>query len=353
MQEALLVGQDEGGMRLDLFLAQKISGVSRSRLHRWISEGRVSIEGVSVRPSLPLRAGWRVVLDRPADVPTTLAAEPVPLEIVHEDEDLIVINKPAGLAVHPGAGRSTGTLVHGLLHLHPDREWPGSPERPGIVHRLDRDTTGLLLVACQDKSYIDLRRQISEREVRRAYVALVWGTPTLASGLIDLPIGRDPRDRRRMAVVRRGGRASRTRYRVLKEFGPVSLLEVRLETGRTHQIRVHLAHGGFPVFGDSVYGGGRSFLSRIAMQDRPRYSEWLRCLNRQALHAYHLGLRHPRDHQWWVFEAPVPDDFDLVLRGLVASAGGSNEVQPGEPGRSSDPAAGGPADGRKRRRGDA
>lgn len=330
MPERFSVEPDDEGTRLDLFLAGRLTDVSRSRIRHWIKDGHVSIEGASVKPSLPLKTGWKVLLDRPEIPPTTLEAEPVPLHVVHEDQDLIVVCKPAGLAVHPGAGRSSGTLVNGLLHLHPDRDWPGPPERPGIVHRLDRNTTGLLVVACNGASYLELRRQISQHSVRRAYVALVWGTPEPAEGLIDARIGRDPRDRKRMAVLRRGGRPARTRYRLIKAFEHVSLLEVRLETGRTHQIRVHLAHAGFPVFGDPTYGGGKKYLQRVTPSERPTWAARLRRLNRQALHAYHLCLGHPRDQSEWVFEAPVPDDFDSLLGELASDARGEDEVQPGD-----------------------
>ena len=321
--EAFLVAPDEEGDRLDRFLARRLDGVSRTRVRRWIDEGRTRIEGETIKPSLPLRAGWEVLLDRPEEPVPTLLPEPVDFRIVHEDEAILVIDKPPGLTVHPGAGRESGTLVHGLLHHDPDRAWPGSPDRPGLVHRLDRDTSGLLVVARTAEAYADLREQIAARRVGRAYATLVWGTPEPPEGTIDGPIGRDPRDRRRMAVVRRGGRPARSRYRLLRRLDPLSLLEVRLETGRTHQIRVHLAHAGVPVFGDPTYGGGARFLLRLAPRDRPLWSGRLRRLNRQALHAYHLSFRHPRDGLRWVFESPMPRELDDLLRELVA---GDREV---------------------------
>ncbi len=322
-EEEFTVTPEEAGSRLDRFLAARIPDVSRSRLQRWLEEGRIRVSGLAaVKPSLPLKAGWTVRFVRPAPAPAALAPAPVPIHVVHEDEDLLVVNKPAGLTVHPGAGRAgEATLAHGLLHLHPDRHWPGPAERPGIVHRLDRLTSGLLAVACSERSYLDLQRQISRREARRGYVAVVWGVPAAAAGVIDAPMGRDPRDRRRMAVVLKGGRPARTRYRLLRALDHVSLLEVRLDTGRTHQIRVHMAYAGFPVFGDPIYGGGRAFLERIAPGERSLWAARLRRLNRQALHAYHLRLRHPRDGRHWVFEAPLPDDLEALLGDLIDQPG--------------------------------
>jgi 23S rRNA pseudouridine1911/1915/1917 synthase len=317
MAESYIVGQDEEGQRLDHFLVTRIPDISRSRLRRWLDDGLITVEGQSsIKAGLPLRAGWTVHVNPPEPVPSILKPEAIAMRIVHEDDDLIVIDKPAGLTVHPGAGRRDGTLVHGLLHLHPNRIWPGPPERPGIVHRLDRETSGLLVVACNDRAYLDLQGQIARREASRRYIALVWGAPNPAQGVIDAPMGRDPRDRKKMAVVAQGGRAARTNYRVLRGYGPLSLLEVRLESGRTHQIRVHLSHAGFPVFGDPTYGGGRAFLPRIAPAARLLWTDRLRRLNRQALHAYHLSISHPRDHRGWVFEAPVPGEIEVLLREL-------------------------------------
>ncbi len=322
MAESFVVGPEDVGTRLDRFLAARLPDVSRSLIRRWLDSGHVSIEGVSVKPSLLLREGCSIRLDRPRSVETRLVPEPIDLRIVHEDDAIVVIDKPAGLTVHPGAGRSAGTLVNGLLHRYPDRDWPGDPERPGIVHRLDRKTSGLLVVALDAKAYFVLRRQIAEHSSRRAYVALVWGTPEPAVGVIAGRIGRDPQDRKKMAVVRRGGRPARTHYRLLHPFERVSLLEVRLETGRTHQIRVHMAHAGFPVFGDETYGGGKAFLRRLDPKERPLWFERLRRLNRQALHAYHLSFRHPHDGKRWVFESPVPFDIDALLRELTPSGQG-------------------------------
>jgi 23S rRNA pseudouridine1911/1915/1917 synthase len=324
-EEEFTVSENESGTRLDRLLAIRIPDVSRSRIRTWIDEGMVSVDGVAEKPSLQLKPGQLIRLARPAPLPSTLTPEPVPIHVVYEDEDILVLNKPAGLTVHPGAGRREGTLAHGLLHLRPEREWPGPPERPGIVHRLDRLTSGLMVVACSGRAYLDLQGQIARHELTRGYVALCWGCPATPSGAVDAPIGRDLRDRKKMAVVRRGGRPARTRFRLLRRLDPLSLLDVRLETGRTHQIRVHMAYIGLPIFGDPIYGGGRVFLPRIASEERPLWSARLRRLNRQALHAYHLALRHPRDGRRWVFESPVPDEIDNLLIEMTERTAGGEE----------------------------
>lgn len=324
-EEEFVVSEQEGGTRLDRFLAVRISDVSRSQFRKWLDQGLVTVDGVAVKPSSLLKPGSRVRLNRPEPLPSTLLPEAIPIHIVHEDEDILVLSKPAGLTVHPGAGRRQGTLAHGLLNLHPERIWPGPPERPGIVHRLDRLTSGLMVVACSGRGYLDLQGQIARRELSRGYIALCWGCPSSASGTIEAPIGRDLRDRKRMAVVRRGGRPAKTHFRLLQRLDPLSLIELRLETGRTHQIRVHMAHIGLPVFGDPVYGGGRVFLSRVSSEDRGLWSTRLRRLNRQALHAYHLALRHPRDGRPWVFEAPVPEEIETLLMELLEGAAPGEE----------------------------
>lgn len=317
--ERFEVAEGDRGARLDRFLTSRLVDVSRSKVQAWIAEGRVAImpPQSDTKPSLALKAGWFVTLVRPEEAPPGLVGEPIPIHVLHEDEDLIIVHKPAGLTVHPGAGRRTGTLVHGLIHRYPGRVWPGSPERPGIVHRLDRQTSGLLAVAASARGYASLLRQIAQRTARRGYIAIVWGAPSAETGTIEAPIGRDPADRRRMAVARRGGRPARSHYRLLRSYGDVSLLEVRLDTGRTHQIRVHMAHVGFPVLGDPIYAGGREFVKRLAPQDRAVWLARLRRLNRQALHAYHLTLEHPRDASRWTFESPLPDDMEHLLLDLV------------------------------------
>jgi 23S rRNA pseudouridine1911/1915/1917 synthase len=319
MPERFPVPAEMEGTRLDRFLAGGLVDVSRSRVQRWLEEGRIGIEGFAgdVKASLPLKEGWVVTLERPAVVPSEIPPMSVPLHVVHEDEYLLVINKPAGISVHPGAGEPRPTIVHGLLHLEPGRAWPGPPDRPGIVHRLDRDTSGLIVVARTEGARLDLQGQLARHEAARGYLALVWGTPSPGVGTIDAKITRDPRIRTRMAVSMSEGRPARTHYRVLRAFDRVALLDVRLETGRTHQIRVHMEHAGFPVFGDPTYGG-RAFAGRLSPGERPLWLARLRRLNRQALHAYHLHFRHPRDGRTWAFEAPPPSEFEDLLKELTA-----------------------------------
>jgi 23S rRNA pseudouridine1911/1915/1917 synthase len=243
-----------------------------------------------------VRAGDLIVVEIPPARPTELRPEPIPLEIVYEDGELLVINKPAGLAVHPGAGRPTGTLVHAVLAHCPDLPGIGGGVRPGIVHRLDKDTSGLLVVAKTEAALRALQEQIQARRARRDYLALVHGTVAAEEGTIDAPLGRDARHRTRMAVVASGRRAV-THYRVVERFADATLLEVRLQTGRTHQIRVHCASIGHPVVGDRLYGR--------------RSNPW--GLRRQALHAFKLSFAHPATGAEMSFVAPLPGDMEAVL----------------------------------------
>jgi 23S rRNA pseudouridine1911/1915/1917 synthase len=252
-----------------------------------------------------VRAGERVRVEIPPAEPARLTPEFLPLTIVYEDADLLVIDKPAGLAVHPGAGRRSGTLVHAVLAHAPDLAGVGGALRPGLVHRLDKDTSGLLVVAKNDAALRSLQEQVQTRGMRREYLALVHGHVAPSTGMVEAPIGRDAHHRTRMAIVASGRRAV-THYRVLERFAGATLLEVRLETGRTHQIRVHCASLGHPVIGDPVYG----------RQPNP----W--GLRRQALHAFRLSFAHPRSGVALRFLAPLPPDLEPVLRQLRA---GSNE----------------------------
>ncbi len=269
------------------------------RIQELIKAGLVTVDGRPQKPSFRVQPGQRIVVEIPPSPETELKPEEIPLWIVYEDEDLLVLNKPPGLVVHPGAGRTSGTLVNALLAYDPRIAKVGSPLRPGIVHRLDKDTSGLLVVARNEVSYLKLSAQIKDRKVSRTYLALVHGDLPLAAGTIEAPIGRHPILRRRMAVVPTGRRAV-THYRVLERFGEYTLVEVSLETGRTHQIRVHLAHIGHPVVGDPVYARRRNPFG----------------LTRQALHAYRLALYHPRTGERMEFTVPLPDDLEEVLEKL-------------------------------------
>jgi len=303
----------QAGERLDRFLAGAQGELSRSRLQTLILEGRVQVNGRVARSSLRLKDGDRVCVDLPPPRLATLVAENIPLTIVYQDESLLVVNKPPGMVVHPGAGVSTGTLAQALLHHDSGIAAVGGAGRPGIVHRLDRDTSGLMVVARRGQAYRALIEAIKNREVKRRYLALAWGSPRAASGVVDAAIGRDPRRRQRMAVVTRGGKPARTRWRVTERFGVCSALEIDLETGRTHQIRVHLEHLSHPVVGDRVYGGRSRMRLSPSPAERSVREALLDMLPRQALHASELELAHPESGERLHFEAPLPEDFAAAL----------------------------------------
>jgi 23S rRNA pseudouridine1911/1915/1917 synthase len=320
----LRVPETGAGGRLDRFLAAAQPDLSRSRLQALIRAGQVTVSGHAARASRRLRAGERVCVELPDPAARAVALEPeaIPLVIVHEDEHLIVLDKPAGLVVHPGAGVATGTLVHALLHHAPAIAGVGGAGRPGIVHRLDKETSGLMVVAKTPAAHRALVELLRARAVRRRYLAIVWGLPRAASGTIEGAIGRDPRQRKRMAVVARGGKPARTRWRVRERLAGAALLEVALDTGRTHQIRVHLAHIGHPVAGDPLYGGrGRTQLSRTA-GERSLRAVVLEALPRQALHAAGLEFPHPVTGAAMSFTSPPPEDFGRALESLRGSAAG-------------------------------
>jgi 23S rRNA pseudouridine1911/1915/1917 synthase len=287
----------------------------------------VNCDGAVVsRPSQQVRDGQVFVVTVPRPPAAAAGPEPIPLDIVYEDRYLLVINKPRGMVVHPAPGHAAGTLVNAVLAHCPELEADGDPVRPGIVHRLDKDTTGLVAVAKDALTRARLQRQIAERQVHRVYLALVHGTLESPEGEIEAPIGRDPRDRKRMAVVAHG-RPSLTRWRVLAEMGGFSLLEIRPHTGRTHQIRVHLASKGHPVVGDPVYGLGRparkgrggAMVSGARRSDAGRSDAGKTGLRGQALHAWKLSFEHPRTGAAVELEAPLPRDFLDALDGLRRS----------------------------------
>lgn len=289
---------DEAGERLDRYLARALPDVSRAQVQRLIRQGLVVLEGETVRPSTPVQPGMKVLVQIPAPASDTVAPEPIPLEVVYEDDDLLVVNKPAGMVVHPAYGHRGGTLVNALLARYPNLA-VGEAGRPGIVHRLDRDTSGLILVAKTEAALEYLRRQFKSRQVKKTYLALVHGQPPAPEGIIEAPIDRDPHQRQRMAVVATG-RTARTRYRLLEDVGDYSLLTVSPETGRTHQIRVHLAWLGIPVAGDRVYGRARDRLG----------------LGRQFLHAWRLAFERPGGKGSLELEAPLCADLQEVLRAI-------------------------------------
>jgi len=301
------------GERLDAALATIVAGQSRTSLQRLLRAGRIRLRGTAARASYRVRGGERVTIELPPPLPAGLVPEALPLHILHEDAELIVLNKAPGMTVHPGAGARQGTLVHALLHHCRDLSGVGGVERPGIVHRLDRDTSGALVVAKTDAAHRALAAQFKARAVTKVYEALVWGRPARRQGIIDAPIGRHPTARVKMAITPRG-RPARSDYRVARDLGEVSLLEVRPATGRTHQLRVHLAALGHPILGDRVYGR-----SRGGPPSDPRLARALARYAGLALHARRIGFTHPGTGARVEFEAPRPAALERLLSDLSAS----------------------------------
>lgn len=300
-----MVSDEASGKRLDLFIfeAAKAQGLSwsRSQIQKWIEDGRIEIvfSATQLKPSYPVVSGETVRVAPPPPKRLQLEAENVPLDIVYEDEDIAVINKPAGLTVHPAPGHEEGTLVHALLFHLKNLSGIGGAMRPGIVHRLDKDTSGLLLVAKNDAAHQKLTAQFHTQQVERRYIALVCGEMKDDEGEVRLPIARHPVDRKRMAVSRSRGKAAHTRYRVLERFSGYTMIEAALITGRTHQIRVHMTAIGHPLIGDPVYGSCR----------RPE-------IKRQALHAALVSFTHPRTGKTMRFTSPLPEDLTILLAAL-------------------------------------
>lgn len=285
----------EGGLRLDVFLRNQLPDCSRAMLQKLIADHHVLVNGQPSKPSHRVRAGDRITVEIPPPAPLAAQPEEIPLAVLYEDEDLIVINKPAGMVVHPAAGHRSGTLVNALLH-HCEGKLAGigGVERPGIVHRLDKGTSGCLVVAKTDAAQQSLIQQFKTRRVRKIYRAVCWGRFERLAGRVETTIGRSPRHRKKMAAGVPRGRAAITEYRVLHQGADRALVELTILTGRTHQIRVHMAHLGHPVVGDTVYGRGRGVIS----------------VERPLLHAYKLGFTHPRTGQWLEFTAPVPPELE-------------------------------------------
>ena len=296
-----------GGMRCDAALAQTFPQFSRSKLSAWIKDGKVLVDGVVARPRAPVRGGEQVRLSVEVEVQTIDAPEDIAIDVVIEDPDFYVINKPAGLVVHPGAGNRSGTLVNALLHRDPALT---ALPRAGVVHRLDKDTSGVMVVARTLEAHHALVKALAQREISREYLALVFGR-VIAGATIDAPIGRHPTDRLRMAVVE-NGKPAVSHYRVVERFAAHTLLRVALETGRTHQIRVHLSHLRWPILGDPLYGGG----FRLPAGASEPLREVLRAFKRQALHAETLVFAHPRSGQEVRASAPLPEDFRALQEAL-------------------------------------
>jgi 23S rRNA pseudouridine1911/1915/1917 synthase len=312
----IVAGPEAAGQRLDRFLADAIGTLSRSRVKALIEAGNVACDGQPVRePADAIRAGAAYTLDLPPPAPARPQPQVIPFPILYEDADLIVLDKPAGLVVHPAPGNLDGTLVNALLaHCGPSFTGIGAERRPGIVHRLDKDTSGVMVVAKTQLANDALTAAFAARDLDRAYVALCWGLPSPLAGEIEGAIGRDPRDRKRMAVVPRNGKPALTRYRTIRAWGTAAaLLECRLASGRTHQIRVHLASTGHPIVGDPLY------LRRVPTAARGLPEPLRHVLldfPRQALHAAQLGFAHPRTRAPLSFETPLPADFEALLDAL-------------------------------------
>jgi 23S rRNA pseudouridine1911/1915/1917 synthase len=312
------IPEDCSNIRLDVFLSSRPVGLSRSRIQSLIRNGDVKVNNAHAKPSYKLAPGDHVFVSIPAPAPVVLKPEAVEFETIHEDGSLIVVNKPSGLVVHPAPGHPTGTLVHGLLKHCQDLSGIGGTIRPGIVHRLDKDTSGLLVVAKNDSVHRYLQKQFKSGAVKKQYVALVHGLVNGNKGKIDLPIGRHPRKRKEMAVTLSGEKRALTLWRKTKEFGSgFSLLLVTIKTGRTHQIRVHLSHVGHPIVGDPVYGPGRNWWKK-----NPRFRKVAPPpIKRQMLHAEHLGFVHPEKNSYLEFTAPLPDDMSQAMKALSALEG--------------------------------
>lgn len=300
MERHLTLDAEREGARIDKYVAEAVPELSRAAVQRLLDEGRILVNGGAVKASYRLSAGDTISVQIPPPVEVEIAAEAIPLDVVYEDSDILVVNKPAGMVVHPAFGHDSGTLVNAVLARCPDLSGVGGELRPGIVHRLDKDTSGLIVVAKGDAALRDLQAQFKGREVQKAYLALVEGQVSPPTGSIDAPIGRDPRARKKMAVIQRGGRESQTEYRVLETYDEHTLVEAHPLTGRTHQIRIHLAFIGHPIVGDPVYG------FRKQRVKAPRL----------FLHAARLAFRLPATGERREFEAPLPDDLARVLERL-------------------------------------
>lgn len=301
------VASEDAGARLDHWLAMRFPDHSRARWQELIRAGHVHVDGKPCKPHRLLHSSDTVAFDIPPPSPTKLIAEPMDLDILFEDADLIVVNKPPGLVVHPAVGHATGTLVNGLLHHCRDLAGVGGERRPGIVHRLDKDTSGVLVVAKHEPAMRDLARQFKQRRVAKEYLALVWGRPEPPTDTITSLIGRSTHDRKKMSATPPVGRRAVSHYETVECLAGATLIRLHIETGRTHQIRVHMAHRGYPVIGDRQYGGRRQ--AQVPAD-----------VERQMLHARRLAFTHPGSGEPVEFQAPIPEDMQRVLIALRAAS---------------------------------
>ncbi len=316
MQKIFHINENDAGQRLDNFLQSVLPDISRSQCRKLITDGNAKLNGEVVKAGFKLRVDDRVEITEPEAAPVSLPGEDIPLDILHEDGDIVVLNKPAGLVVHPGAGNFTGTLVNALVHHCPGLSDINGNMRPGIVHRLDKYTSGLMVVAKTNAAHRFIAAQFDTREIVRTYYALVWGRPAEDEATIETHIARSRRDRKKMTVSGDYGKTAITNYTIIRHFDYFSLLELTLKTGRTHQIRVHLNHLNHPVFGDPEYNGRNSQIDRLPDMLRRRGQALLKLIDRQALHAKKLSFIHPKTKKRVEFESDLPEDFALLLEKL-------------------------------------
>ncbi|MDP8239727.1 MAG: RluA family pseudouridine synthase [Candidatus Hatepunaea meridiana] len=301
--------------RLDIFLARQVGELTRSRAQMMINEGAITINGSTVKTSHKVRPDELIKLEVLSRPPLDLEAEDIPLDIVWEDKWLVVINKPAGMVVHPACGNRSGTLVNALLHHYGELAKTDDPERPGVVHRLDKETSGLLVVCKRDPALSRLADQFRKHTVKREYRAITWWQMPKWEGLIDKPIGRDPRDRRKY-TIRSDGKPARTHWELLEKYEYLNYISIRLETGRTHQIRVHTLSEEHPIFGDPDYSGRNRQLGRLTSGQRRKVAGYFEKITRQMLHAKTLGFKHPITRRDVYFESELPEDFAWLLSEL-------------------------------------
>ncbi len=309
----LKIGADSSGKRLDILCSEMFSDISRSRIKSLIQAGNILVNGRIVKAGYSVKEGDLLDISVPEPIKTDITPDDIPIKILYEDAYLLVVDKNAGMVVHPATGNYSGTLVNALLYHIKDLSGIGGELKPGIVHRLDKDTSGLLLVAKNDKAHIGLSEQIKSKSAQRFYKAIIIGDIPDNEGLLSFPIGRSPADRKKMTVKYKGGREAHTKYKVLERFGKYTFLEVQLLTGRTHQIRVHFSHIGYPILGDSDYKGRSIPTESFGKDELDLWRRLLKILSRQALHAYKLKFEHPITGKTITISSPLPEDISIAL----------------------------------------
>ena len=311
----IAVPQHQERERIDRFLARQVGDLSRNKIQMLIEEAKITVNGKPVRSSTLLNSGDQIIIEYPTPPPSRALPEPIPLDILYEDEHVIALCKPPGMVVHPAHGNRTGTLVNALLHHSDSLSKVGGAFRPGIVHRLDKETSGFMIVAKSDEIHHALASQFSRRQVSKTYHAIIWGEFQKSSGIIEGALGRHPRDRKSFAVVEKG-KESQTEYRMLEYYDFLSLISLHPRTGRTHQLRVHLQHADHPIFGDSVYGGRNRGLGRLNPQQRIQAAQYLDMMPRVALHSRSLKFYHPVQKKQMEITCPWAEDFRKLVETL-------------------------------------